>query len=132
MCYDDPPMGATGWWARCTDSVADTLRRGAWYRIVDDADGDNVVLEVRGRPMRFARADLTIREEAPTRWSVVVRTGVLRPTLGGATGRDIITTYAVCSACAYRQELPQDRSKPPALTCERCSRGSDVEWAETC
>ena len=28
---------ATFGWARCTDNVADVLRRGAWYRIVEES-----------------------------------------------------------------------------------------------
>src|ERR1041384_7351452 len=31
----------------------------------------------------------------PDHWSIVARTGVLRPTLGGRGG-DVVTTYAVC------------------------------------
>jgi hypothetical protein len=125
-------MDAKGWWARCTDRVADTLRRGAWYRVLGEAENDDVMLEVRGRSVRFRRADLAIRPDPPSRWSVVVRTGVLRPTLEGESSRDVVTTYVVCPACAFRQDLEDARAQPPALTCERCSRRSDVDWSETC
>ncbi|MGH7701186.1 MAG: hypothetical protein ACREMJ_11805 [Gemmatimonadales bacterium] len=119
-------------WARCTDGVADVLRRGAWYVILEgDAGGDQVVLEVRGRPVRMSRADLTIRRQPPDSWSVVVRTGVLRPTLGGGKGEDGVTTYAVCPHCAERQDLPPG-AKPARLTCQRCRRESAVDWSATC
>jgi len=40
---------ATFGWARCTDNVADVLRRGAWYPIVEEsADGSGDHL--RGLP----------------------------------------------------------------------------------
>ena len=32
-------------WARCLDNVADVLRRGAWYPIVDETDDGKVVIE---------------------------------------------------------------------------------------
>jgi hypothetical protein len=119
-------------WARCTDGVADVLRRGAWYRIVDETGEDEVLLEVRGRPIRFSRADLTIRSTPPDAWSIVVRTGVLRPTLGGGRGREVVTTYAVCPHCAERQDLPAAHAKPERLTCQGCSRDSAVDWTDTC
>ena len=37
-------MGGLGW-ARCLDSVADVLRRGAWYQIVEETADDHVVVE---------------------------------------------------------------------------------------
>lgn len=119
-------------WARCTDSVADVLRRGAWYRIVDEDGDDQVVLEVRGRPVRFSRADLTIRADRPDTWSIVVRTGVLRPTLGAGKGHEVVTMYAVCPTCAERQDLPGGHAKPDRLTCQRCGRNAGVDWSSSC
>ena len=119
-------------WARCTDGVADVLRRGAWYRVVDDGVNGQVVLEVRGRLMQFSRADLTIRETAPSAWSVVVRTGVLRPMLGIGRGREVVTMYAVCPHCAERQDVPAGDSRPDDLECRGCKRSFPVDWSETC
>ena len=77
-------------WARITDSVADILRRGAWYPVVDETPDGHVVVDVReGVQVRLKREDVTVRSEPPTTWSVVVRTGVLRPTLGGQKSSDI-------------------------------------------
>jgi len=70
-------------WARCLDNVADVLRRGAWYPILEETPDGKVVIEVRQKPVRLSRVDVRVREVPPDRWSVVVRTGVLRPTLGG-------------------------------------------------
>jgi len=90
-----PPPSPRGW-ARCLDNVADVLRRGAWYPIVDETDDGKVVIEVRKKPVRVSRIDVAVREAPPDRWSIVVRTGVLRPTLGGREGRRS-PTYAVLS-----------------------------------
>jgi len=71
---------------------------------------------------------VTIRTEVPDHWSIVARTGVLRPTLGGR-GSDVVTTYAVCPLCHYRQDFA---AKPDRLKCVRCGATSPVDWSETC
>lgn len=119
------PLG----WARCLDNVADILRRGAWYPIVEETLDGKVTVEVRQKPVRLSRIDVAVRDTPPDQWSVVVRTGVLRPTLGGREGEDVITTYAVCPHCQERQDF---KGKPSALKCTRCSRESAVDWSETC
>ena len=114
-------------WARCLDSVADVLRRGAWYPILEETADGKVVVEVGQRPVRLSRVDVQVRETPPDRWSVVVRTGVPRPTLGG--GQEVVTTYAVCPHCNERQDFD---GRPSSLTCTRCARASEVDWAATC
>src|SRR5947207_14660491 len=104
-------------WARITDSVADILRRGAWYPVVDETPDGHVVVDVReGVQVRLKREDVTVRSEPPTTWSVVVRTGVLRPTLGGQKSSHIVTTYAVCPGRHERQDC---EGKPVKLKCQR-------------
>jgi len=71
-------MRVTLGWARCADNVADILRRGAWYPIVEESTDGHVVVEVRQQRVRLPRGDVTIRTEVPDHWSVVARTGVLR------------------------------------------------------
>jgi len=114
-------------WARCLDNVADVLRRGAWYPILEETADGKVVIDVRPKPVRMSRVDVTVRETPPDHWSVVVRTGVLRPTLGG--GNEVITTYAVCPHCHERQDFG---GKPASLKCTRCARVSQVDWSTTC
>src|SRR2546422_8920758 len=36
-CGSSSPMRVTLGWARCADNVADILRRGAWYPIVEES-----------------------------------------------------------------------------------------------
>src|SRR5437867_12437947 len=86
-------MGKLGW-ARCLDNVADILRRGAWYAVVEETGDGHLVVSVRDQRVRLSRHDVRMRPDAPTDWSIVVRTGVLRPALGGK-GMEVVTTYAV-------------------------------------
>ena len=115
-------------WARCTDNVADVLRRGAWYPIVEETPDGQVVVQVRAKRVRLTRADIRVRQEPPDKWSVVVRTGVLRPTLGGK-GSEVVTTYGVCSECQERQEF---NGKPQTMQCSRCGHRAAVDWSEIC
>ena len=62
-------------WARITDSVADVLRRGAWYPVLEETSDGDIVLDVQSRKIRLSRQDVHVRENPPERWSVVVRTG---------------------------------------------------------
>ena len=123
-----PPPSPRGW-ARCLDNVADVLRRGAWYPIVDETDDGKVVLEVRKKPVRVSRIDVAVRESPPDQWSIVVRTGLLRPNLGGREGEEVTTTYAVCPQCQERQDFS---GKPDAMKCLRCKAEAKVDWSETC
>ncbi len=119
-------MASKGW-ARCLDSVADILRRGAWYPIVEETS-EHVVLDVHEKRIRLSRADLQVRLTAPDNWSIVVRTGVMRPTLGG--NREAVTqTYAVCPTCNERQEFS---GKPTLLRCTKCRGEASVDWSVTC
>src|SRR5438093_474185 len=101
-------------WARCADNVADILRRGAWYPIVEESADGHLVVEVREQRVRLSRGDVSVRTDAPDHWSIVVRTGVLRPALGGQ-GMEVVTTYAVCPMCHYRQDFA-GRSTPVRTT----------------
>ncbi len=119
---------ATLGWACCADNVADVLRRGAWYPIVEESPEGYLVVSVRNERVRISRADVRVRLEPPDHWSVVVRTGVLRPTLGGQ-GMEVVTTYAVCPRCQERQDFP---GRPATLTCARCGTEAPVDWSQTC
>src|SRR2546422_10875076 len=98
------PMRITLGWARCADNVADVLRRGAWYPVVEESGDGHVVVEVRRERVRLNRADVTVRTEPPEHWGVVVRTGGVRPTPGGE-GVGGVTTYALCPLCHYRPDF---------------------------
>lgn len=109
-------------WATGAPGTGDILRRGAWYPIIDEA-GDDVTIEVDTRPVQLPRGRLIVRAEKPDQWSVVVRTGVMRPTLSGAR---VATTYAVCPDCTARQEF---EGRPESMMCTRCRRAAKIDWS---
>jgi len=119
---------ATQGWAQCTDKLADVLRRGAWYPILEELSNGMVALEVQHTRVELKRSDLRIRREPPSQWSVVVRTGVMRPTWSGANSGNS-TTYAVCPSCTERQYF---EGKPLSLQCGRCHQIAAVNWNESC
>jgi hypothetical protein len=114
-------------WARATNTSADLLRRGAWYPIVEKTvDGKVVVVKVDEKPVRVSRVDVQVRLDPPECWSVVYRTGVMRPTFGGVTPPP---TYAVCPSCRERQEF---QGQPLTMVCQKCRKESEVDWTDTC
>lgn len=112
-------------WATGTPKLGDSLRRGAWYPIKDYGDDGSVRIEVDHVLVSFNRDDLRIRPDRPTQWSVVTRTGVMRPTLAGPK---LVTTYAVCPDCTGRQEF---EDQPETMMCVRCRRAAQVDWSTT-
>lgn len=112
-------------WARATSRTADTLRRGAWYPIVEKTpDGQVVVVQVDNRPVRVSRVDVEVRVDPPSLWCVVNRAGVMRPTFGGQAP---LPKYAVCPHCRERQDLD---GQPASLMCQRCKKESGVDWSD--
>lgn len=110
-------------WATGAPGVADVLRRGAWYPILEEREDATILVEVDHMPMKFRRDEVRIRLERPDMWSVVTRTGVMRPTLSGPK---LVTSYAVCPDCTGRQEFD---GQPETLMCVRCRRAAKVDWS---
>jgi len=119
-----PPLG----WARTQDKFAATVRRGAWYPVVEASGADQVVIQVGQEKVALKREMLLVREEPPSHWSIVVRTGVMRPTWGGQKNVGD-NTYAVCPHCAERQFFD---GQPKTIECRRCHKVSPVDWSVTC
>lgn len=120
-------MASLGW-ARTQDKFAATLRRGAWYPVVEEGGSDQLVIQVGQARVSMKRGMLLVRNEPPTHWSVVVRTGVMRPTWGGQHNVSD-NTYAVCPKCAERQFFD---GQPRTIECRRCHQNSPVDWSVTC
>ncbi len=112
-------------WARCTTN-SDVLRRGAWYPVIEETGDGHVVVQMDQQRLSISRGDVRVRAEPPDRWSIVVRTGVMRPTWSGVK---VANTYAVCPHCRERKEFD---GKPEVLECVRCRKTAPVDWSETC
>jgi hypothetical protein len=108
-------------WATGAPGIADVLRRGAWYPVLEETP-EGLVIEVDQQRLLLRRDELRLSAEKPTAWSIVVRTGVMRPTLSGPK---LVTTYAVCPDCTGRQEF---EGRPESMMCVRCRRAAKVDW----
>ena len=111
-------------WATGAPGQGDVLRRGAWYPVLEETPTE-LVIEVDHQPMRVPHEEVRVRADRPTMWSVVIRTGVMRPTLAG---QKLVTSYAVCPDCTGRQEF---EGEPESMMCTRCRRAAKVDWDTT-
>jgi hypothetical protein len=111
-------------WATGAPGKGDVLRRGAWYPVLEETPTE-LVIEVDHQPMRVPHEEVRVRADRPTMWSVVIRTGVMRPTLAG---QKLVTSYAVCPDCTGRQEF---EGEPESMMCTRCRRAAKVDWDTT-
>jgi hypothetical protein len=99
-------------WARTHGSRAEKegLRRGAWYRIVEDSGKPWVVLDIHHVEIRIARDDLEIRKDPPKTWSVVRE------------------PHLVCPGCA-RRHVASEGAKD--AKCPECGRTYPVDWKDS-
>lgn len=101
------------------DDVDVRLRRGAWYRVLEEKDLE-VVIEVGGRPKAFLKAMIEIVDRPYPKWTVVrAPKGVPRASLGDP--------YGVCPSCGERAKLPRRAKR---LKCPACKWEFEVAWDE--
>lgn len=127
-------MSATGessgtlGWARVFPalhrSTSKTLRRGAWYPVVDNSQPDRVSIRMGERTVVVPRRILEMRRTRPAHFSVIGRVGYQsgRPSL-----HNLGPQYAVCPRCGGRQAL---WGRPERKTCPECGHEAEVAWWE--
>jgi hypothetical protein len=115
-------------WARVRPPGAATLRRGAWYPVVDDHVPNRVVLGVGTRSVAVHREFIQLRQHLPAGFSVVMKTPV-DPNPVAGTGEDVGLTYAVCPWSRSRVRL---KGHPDHLECPDCGHRGLVDWEESC
>ncbi|HEV8304627.1 MAG TPA: hypothetical protein VGQ25_06695 [Gemmatimonadales bacterium] len=98
-------------WARSRGNKAENqgLRRGAWYRVVEDAKKEWVVLDVHHVEVRVPRDDLEIRKEVPKTWSVVRE------------------PHLVCPSCGKRDVVAEGLKE---AKCPECGRTHAIDWKD--
>ena len=98
-------------WARSRGDRAEVqgLRRGAWYRVVEDPKREYVVLDVHHVEVRIPKGDLEIRNNAPTTWSVVRE------------------PHLVCPGCHARAIIPEGKKE---AKCLECGRAYPIDWKD--
>jgi hypothetical protein len=112
-----PPM----LFARLQTDVGLTIRRGAWYRVLELGDLE-AVIEVNRRPVSVLRAVLEIQPRPPLRWTVVPRPEGSRKSPAG-----LGLQYGVCPSCRTRTALPK---RARELLCPHCKQQFEVNWGE--
>jgi hypothetical protein len=108
-------------WGRLQLDVDCSLRRGAWYRVVN-LQSMQAVVDVNQKRLPVPLYILEVVTTPPKRWSVV-------PAPQGARRlpKEFAPQYAVCPNCRERVPLPD---QAPELTCTRCRHTYDVAWDE--
>lgn len=98
-------------WARSKEDRAerDGLRRGAWYRVVEDKGQSWVVLDVHHVEVRIPKDDVDLRGDRPTTWSVVR------------------APYLVCPGCHVRRYVP---GQVKESKCPECGNTYKVDWSD--
>ena len=98
-------------WARSRGDRAEGqgLRRGAWYRVVEDEKKDYVVLDVHHVEVRMERGDLEIKKEPPKTWSVVRE------------------PHLVCPGCHARYVVAEGAKD---AKCPECARSYPIDWKD--
>ena len=120
-------MPQTAAWARLYAAARPLVepmpRAGAWYPIVEEAEG-NVVIEIGETRVAVPANLLEIREKRPAVFTVVRKT-LAEPNPVGGTADDLGRVYAVCPECDGRTRL---HGEPVAIRCEHCGHHGEVAW----
>jgi hypothetical protein len=98
-------------WARSRGDGAEKegLRRGAWYRIVEEPGKPWVVLDVHQVEVRVPKENLEVRRDRPKAWSVVHE------------------PHLVCPGCHKRQYVT---GQPKEVKCHECGNSFGVDWQD--
>jgi hypothetical protein len=98
-------------WARSRGARAEKagMRRGAWYRVVEDNGKPWVVLDVHRVEVRIQREDVELREVPPNSWSVVHE------------------PHLVCPGCHQRRHVAAPTKE---VTCAECGNTYPVDWSD--
>jgi hypothetical protein len=116
-------------WARVKPPGAYSLRRGAWYPVLENnGDGSEVVLDLSHRIVVIPCRNLQIRGDHPTCFSVVIKRPE-DPNPARGTAQDLGLEYAVCPLSHTRVRLS---GHPEFLECPKCGYEFPVAWDEHC
>jgi hypothetical protein len=114
-------MSARKRWARLRDDVDVKLRRGAWYRVLEESELD-AVIEVNEKPKSVLKALLEIVERPHPKWTVV-----RLPERAKGAPATLGERYGVCPSCGERAPL---KAKARRMACPSCKWEFDVAWDE--
>jgi hypothetical protein len=116
-----------GWARLWAVANAPLLRSGAWYPVVSTSGSRFVVLQVPGGNLRIPRHLIELRNDRPSRFTVVYRAPEAANPVEG-TSADLGRRYAVCPSCGSRAKLV---GEPIWVLCPGCETRGLVAWWET-
>jgi hypothetical protein len=98
-------------WARSRGDRAERegLRRGAWYRVVEDDNKPWLVVDVHEVEVRVPKDAVEVRRERPKVWSVVHE------------------PHLVCPTCHGRRHIS---GQPREVSCPECGTSYAVDWSD--
>jgi hypothetical protein len=124
-----PPFKPKAWarvFPALRRSFSKSLRRGAWYPVIDNELPDRVTIIMDGEPVDAPRRILEVRSRRPVNFSVVTRTDY-EPKPKRQSQYNLGKRYAVCPRCAHRFAL---WGRPNQRVCPRCGHDGEVAWWE--
>jgi hypothetical protein len=98
-------------WARSRADRAEKegLRRGAWYRVVEEPGQAWLVLDVNQVEIRVPKDSIELRTDRPRAWSVVHE------------------PHLVCPGCHKRHHVT---GQPKDVKCYECGNTYTVDWKD--
>lgn len=115
-------------WARVKRAGAYGLRRGAWYRVLNESKSTIVVLDVNKKAIPADRSMFDFTTEKPRKWSVV-RLDPQKDAAEMASDAGLGPLYGVCPNCAGRAILKPDDTQ---LKCRVCELLFEIDWLTNC
>jgi hypothetical protein len=106
-------------WARLKTDLHLGLRRGAWYRVIREADGQ-VILDVEHQPVTVLREYLEFVSVRPDRWTIVER-----PIDVAGAAAEWGQSYGVCPHCTHRAPLVHPVVE---ARCSKCRGTFLIDW----
>ena len=118
-------------WARGSGAFAEQrgLRRGEWYRVLEDQGAGWLLLDVNDVEVRITRDHLLVRRSQPKTWSVVRLTpaeAALEAERLGHPNDEAHRLYLVCPSCHTRQDIS---GRPKETECPECRKAYPVDWS---
>ncbi|MEK7667161.1 MAG: hypothetical protein AAB409_00745 [Gemmatimonadota bacterium] len=104
-------------WAKIVALGVQHLRRGSWYRVVDESKPETVSVDVNGAAVEVPRSCVALAADRPLAWSVV-REDPPNPYFGAV--------YGVCPDCLERARLAGSEKD---LLCPACGLNFPVNWS---
>jgi hypothetical protein len=119
-------------WARGSGDFAEQrgLRRGEWYKVLEDHGAGWLLLDVNDVQVRITREYLVVRRSQPKAWSVVrlsPEQAAVEAKKRGHPSENAHLMYLVCPGCHTRHHL---NGKPKETECPNCRKTYPVDWSD--